>query len=32
MVVIEEPVEMLASDDQACLSFWNALDQPIAQT
>ncbi len=23
---------MLASDDPACLSFWNALDQPIAQT
>jgi hypothetical protein len=32
MVMIEESAEPLASDDPACLSFWNALDQPIAQT
>jgi len=30
--MIEESAEPLASDDPACLSFWNVLDQPIAQS
>ena len=32
IVMIEESAEPLASDDPAWLSFWNALDQPIAET
>ena len=30
--MIEESAEPFASGDPACLSFWNALDQPIAQS
>ena len=32
IVMIEESAEPLAWDDPAWLSFWNALDQPIAAT